>query len=58
MSMTENERERSRRLHEKMLLENPLYRKEWEKVLALFFTLFADADLPDDIVNQQSTEKP
>lgn len=44
----ESARDRARLLHEQMLRENPEYRKEWEKVTAMFRTILADADIPDD----------
>lgn len=45
----ESARERAKTLHEQMLRDNPDYRRQWEEVSALFKTILADADLPDDV---------
>jgi hypothetical protein len=42
-----NIREMARLEHERLLRDDPVYRAQWEKVTSIWFTVLADAKLPE-----------
>lgn len=40
--------EEAQEFHEMMMRESPAYREQWEKFSAMFQTLLADAEIPEE----------